>query len=269
MPLHSREAKLQSFVSSPRLKTAQRRNPKLNRKEMLGFGSRHCCFHHRAGGYGSRSLQLLLISPTANRTLLSRCGGTPQPQRQQDKRFLHNNLSDQQEEEIARHRHHGILMHPDSISNLILPPGNVVRRTTRRGKVQNQYIELEYGYFWMIKDLKRSDEKPILSNDTLIPSRLAKPFPLLPGCKSLTGEKVDLGIDYLTRRNRSGDAAAQCTLVAISFRDFGFRQLPTVRMYNCTSIIIVCFCLIFIAFCSNTIYSVQLFCHGVGENVFT
>jgi hypothetical protein len=204
----------------------------MKRKMLLGSGSRRC-FHH-AGG---RSLRLLLISNTANRTLLPRCGGTPQqpppPQQQQEKRFLHNNLSDQQEEEIARHRHHGILMHPDSISHLILPPGNVVRRTTRRGKVQNQYIELEYGYFWMIKDLKRSHEKPIVSNETLIPTRLAKPFPLLPGCKSLTGEKVDIGADYITRRNRSGDAAAQCTLVAISFRDFGFRQLPTVRMvYN-------------------------------------
>jgi hypothetical protein len=199
---------------------------------MLGSGSRRC--FHRAGGYGGRSLQLLLISKTANRNLLFRCGGTqqPQPPQQQEKRFLHNNLSDQQEEEIARHRHHGILMHPDSISHLILPPGNVVRRTTRRGKVQNQYIELEYGYFWMIKDLKRSHEKPIVSNETLIPTRLAKPFPLLPGCKSLTGEKVDLGADYITRRNRSGDAAAQCTLVAISFRDFGFRQLPTVRMVH-------------------------------------
>jgi hypothetical protein len=195
---------------------------------LVGSGSRLCCFH-RAGG---RSLQLLLISKTANRNLLFRCGT------QQHERFLHNNLSDQQEEEIARHRHHGIIMHPDSISHLILPPGNVVRRTTRRGKIQNQYIELEYGYFWMIKDLKRSHEKPIVSNETLIPTRLAKPFPLLPGCKSLTGEKVDLGADYITRRNRSGDAAAQCTLVAISFRDFGFRQLPTVRMvyirmYHC------------------------------------
>lgn len=125
------------------------------------------------------------------------------------------------------HRHTGIQMHPKSISSLILP-GNYIHRITSRGKEQKQFVELEHGYFWMIKDLKRSNEKPVLSNDSLIAESQAKLFPTLKGLKSLTGEKVDLP-DYMTRRNRSHDAAAQCTLVAISFRDFGFQQLPSVR----------------------------------------
>jgi hypothetical protein len=198
----------------PKSKTAADQNKKP--KAMLGSFPRRCCGHGGA---------LLLSSTTTTAAALRN------PLLSQRRFILQAPLSAQQEEEIARHRHHGIIMHPDSISHLILPPGNVVRRTTRRGTLQNQYVDLEYGHFWMLKDLQRSQEKPILSNETLIPQRMAKPFPILTKCKSLTGENVDLSVDYFTRKNRSGDAAAQCTLVAISFRDYGFRQLPTVRFF--------------------------------------
>jgi hypothetical protein len=188
---------------------------------MLGSFPRRSCGHGGA---------LLLSSTTTAAAAVRKSIPLRNPLLSQQRRFiLQAPLSAQQEEEIARHRHHGIIMHPDSISHLILPPGNVVRRTTRRGTLQNQYVDLEYGHFWMLKDLQRSQEKPILSNETLIPQRMAKPFPILTKCKSLTGENIDLSVDYFTRKNRSGDAAAQCTLVAISFRDYGFRQLSTVR----------------------------------------
>lgn len=122
-------------------------------------------------------------------------------------------------------RHTGIRMHPDSISKDILP-GNMVLRKSRSGVEKKRYTELFYGYFWMIKDLKRSNEKPVLSNDKLIPASVAKPFPDLSGLKSLAGDEVDIP-EYFLRKNRSRDAAAQCTLVAVSFRDFGYQVLDS------------------------------------------
>lgn len=124
-----------------------------------------------------------------------------------------------------RHRHHGIQTHPDSIGHLI-QPGNQVVRTTPRGKVQKRYTELIYGYFWNLKDLKRCNEKPVLSNENLIRESDAKVFPQLLGSKNLLGEGIDLP-SYCLRKNRSQDPAAQCTLIGISFRDYGFKQLPS------------------------------------------
>jgi ATPase complex subunit ATP10 len=114
-----------------------------------------------------------------------------------------------------------------------------------------------------LKDLKDSKNKPILSNETAIPAQDAKLFPSLNDVSTLTGEKVDTP-SFFTRNNRkyvlmflvyciyidnvinsliSGhqlldgrthlyvigtkDATAQCTLVAVSFKDFGFKLLPS------------------------------------------
>ena len=76
----------------------------------------------------------------------------------------------------------------------------------------------------MLKDLKLCGEKPLVSNETLIRECDAKVFPRLQNLKSLSGDTADLP-SYCLRKNRSQDAAAQCTLVGISFRDFGFQQL--------------------------------------------
>jgi len=122
----------------------------------------------------------------------------------------------------TQHRHEGIQMHPDSISSTILP-GNYVMYT-RKGETRKRTTELTHGYFWNIKDLKRCNNKPILSS--AIPESMAKPFPTLWNCKSLSGTVVDLP-DYFLRKNRSRDPKAQCTLVAISFRDFGYQLLPS------------------------------------------
>lgn len=105
-------------------------------------------------------------------------------------------------------------------------PGNFVIKTTRNGAEKKRYTELVYGYFWMIKDLRKCDEKPILSNTELIPSSSAKPFPPLEGLKSLSGDKVNLPAFFL-RKNRSLDAGAQCTIVAVSFRDYGYQLLSS------------------------------------------
>lgn len=106
-------------------------------------------------------------------------------------------------------------------------PGNLVQRTTRSGHVQTRTTELVYGYFWMLKDLRKTAEKPILSNENLIDESVAKVFPTLTTVKSLSdGASIDLPAHCLYK-NRSKDVAAQCTLVTVSFRDFGYQQLSS------------------------------------------
>lgn len=114
-----------------------------------------------------------------------------------------------------------------SISSSILP-GNKVVQKTRRGTERLKYTELQHGYFWMIRELKsEAGDKPILSNTELIPENKAKPFPPLLDVQQLsTSDKVDLP-DYFLRKNRLKDPQAQCTLVAVSFRDYGYQLLPT------------------------------------------
>ena len=128
-------------------------------------------------------------------------------------------------EPAYRHRHHGIQTHPDSIGHLILP-GNQVIRVTSKGAVQKRYTELVHGYFWNLKDLERCGSKPVLSNERLIHESDAKVFPYLLGSKNLAGDVIDLP-SYCLRKNRSQDPASQCTLIGVSFRDFGYRQLPS------------------------------------------
>lgn len=128
---------------------------------------------------------------------------------------------------FSPNRHTGIQMHPDSISRTILP-GNFVKKTNRRsGVTRKRYTELVHGYFWMLRDLQQSDEKPVLSNTELIPEAGAKVFPALPNLRRLdSNESVDLP-SYFLRKNRSRDAAAQCTVVGVSFRDYGYQLLKT------------------------------------------
>lgn len=86
-------------------------------------------------------------------------------------------------------------------------------------------VELAHGYFWMVSDLRVTDGKPTKSNDYLIPANLAQPFPdLLAGVTNLKGETIELP-QFFLRKNRSEDETAQCTLVAVSCRDHGFKML--------------------------------------------
>jgi ATPase complex subunit ATP10 len=147
-------------------------------------------------------------------------------------------------------------MHPESVGNLIMP-GNVVLKTVRSivwllgrlpiqectshnadvlfydrqtlaGKTKWQPTELEYGHFWMLRDLRQAEEKPILSNAELIPEKEARVFPPLSGLQCLDKTHPDTPIDipsYWLRKNRTRDPSAQCTLVGIAFRDYGYNML--------------------------------------------
>jgi hypothetical protein len=64
-------------------------------------------------------------------------------------------------------------------------------------------MELEHGYFWMIGDLKRTENKPTSSNDTLIPEEDAQHFPVLTGLKSLSGNVVDLPFSLMDNDGES------------------------------------------------------------------
>ena len=120
-------------------------------------------------------------------------------------------------------RHEGILMNPEGLSRKILP-GNLVEQVTASGTTRQRYVELVHGYFWMVKDLRQTDEKPILPS--WIPSKEAKVFPTITNLTSLSGNRVDFP-DALLQSNRSSDPSAQCTLVLICFRDFGYQMLDS------------------------------------------
>jgi ATPase complex subunit ATP10 len=117
-------------------------------------------------------------------------------------------------------------MHPQSISSIILPGNQVTVKADGTPTTKPRYTEIVYGYFWQLMDLRRCNEKPILSNETLIPDDIAKVFPTLKRLRSLTGQYINLP-DYFLRHSRSDDATLRCTLVCVSFRDFGDRQLAS------------------------------------------
>eukprot|EP00977_Amphora_coffeiformis_P028324 scaffold34929_cov160-Amphora_coffeaeformis.AAC.2 len=141
-------------------------------------------------------------------------------------------------------RHLGIQMHPDSIGARIMP-GDVVYKKTLAGKERWQPVSLEHGYFWMLRDLRQTDEKPIQTNPKLIAETDAKYFPTIRAVQCLDPHHVthqtnqnqnqsssnnnqQTGItipDYWLRKNRALDPAAQCTVVGMAFRDYGYKML--------------------------------------------
>mmetsp|Transcript_26366 Transcript_26366/g.56044 ORF Transcript_26366/g.56044 Transcript_26366/m.56044 type:complete len:357 (+) Transcript_26366:146-1216(+) len=129
-------------------------------------------------------------------------------------------------EGLIAQRNKNIIMHPDGHSQKILPGNFVVKKNPSTGVEKKVLLEHALGYFWAIKELSLTDKKPILSNETLIPAAEAENFPSLKELVNLHEEVVDVP-DFFTRNNRSKDANAQCTLVAISCKDFGARLLPS------------------------------------------
>lgn len=107
----------------------------------------------------------------------------------------------------------------------MLTPSSLSHQTSTRTE-RNTHVKHAFGYFWAIKELERTDKKPLLSNDDIIPSYEAQTFPKLSGLTNLLDETVDLP-DFFTRNNRSKDANAQCTLVALSCKEFGAQLLPS------------------------------------------
>lgn len=125
-------------------------------------------------------------------------------------------------------RHTGIEMHPDSIGQYILP-GNVVSKHTLAGKHVWQPVSLEYGHFWMLRELRQTAEKPInTTTSTLIDEKQAKVFPTLQGLECLDSTAQPSVIDipqHWLRKNRTNDPAAQCTVIGLAFRDYGYNML--------------------------------------------
>ena len=133
-------------------------------------------------------------------------------------------------------RHTGILVHPDSLSRTVLPYDQILKTNSKTGAVRLMDIERSYGYFWTLTDLKKNNNKPIVSNPTLIPLESAKIFPSLGKTsgtikpiiphQSSYPDTITLP-NFFTLLNRSKDPAIECTLVTVSFNDFGYQMVPS------------------------------------------
>ena len=132
-------------------------------------------------------------------------------------------------EELQK-RHSGIIMDKRGISRLILPDDKVIKTNQKTGAKRQVYTSRNFGYFWDLKDLKLTNNKPIISNTSLIKKNISKIFPSFGNVTgsnnlvSLDGEIATFP-DFFTRQNRLKDPEAQCTLVAINFNDFGYKML--------------------------------------------
>lgn len=143
------------------------------------------------------------------------------------RRTLSNpSLWDTEYEALIAQRNKNIIMHPEGHGQKILPGNYVIKRNPTTGAEKKVFLEHALGYFWAIKDLSLTNNKPILSNETLIPAAEAEMFPSLKELVNLNEETVDIP-DFFIRNNRSKDSSAQCTLVAISCKDFGAQLLPS------------------------------------------
>ena len=93
--------------------------------------------------------------------------------------------------------------------------------------IPHRPVEWEYGYFWMLKELRNTDDKPILANNhVLIPENKARILPPLTVTSLAFNQDVHFP-DYLIESNRSKDPAAQCTILALSCRQYGFSLIPS------------------------------------------
>lgn len=117
-------------------------------------------------------------------------------------------------------------MHPEGHGRNILPGNYVIKTHPKTGVEKKVFLDHALGYFWAIKELSLTNNKSILSNETLVPSAEAEKFPTLKELVNLHDEVVDIP-DFFIRNNRSKDVNAQCTLVAISCKDFGAKLLPS------------------------------------------
>ena len=128
---------------------------------------------------------------------------------------LHNNMSTSSNED----RHKAIVMDPKGYSARILPGGKYIIKVNKvTGEERKLLIERVLGFFWMIKDLRLTNDKPVLPNTSLIPAERAKVLPTLNNIQTLRMEVVSLPA-YIKGNG--------CTLLAVSFKQFGFDMLPS------------------------------------------
>eukprot|EP00536_Pseudo-nitzschia_multiseries_P002899 jgi/Psemu1/301652/fgenesh1_kg.41_\ len=102
-------------------------------------------------------------------------------------------------EDANPERINGIQVNPDSLGYNVLP-GNLTYKTYKwSGNTRKIPLELAHGYFWMVSDLKKTNQKPTLSNETLIPEGEAQLFPTLEGLTTLDDldTVVDLPLFFL------------------------------------------------------------------------
>ena len=119
----------------------------------------------------------------------------------------------------------GIHANPDSIVSLLLPDGRSVLKKDRKGDLREVLVERAYGHFWMMQDLTKAGSKPILMSE--ISEADAAVFPTLLDTRVLsTYESVDVP-SFFIRDNRARDPSAQCTLVGVAYKDYGYKMLPT------------------------------------------
>jgi ATPase complex subunit ATP10 len=132
-------------------------------------------------------------------------------------------------EDANPERIRGIVVNPDSLGYSILPGNLIYKKYNWSGNTRKVPVELVHGYFWMIWDLKNTQQKPTLSNDTLIPRWEAQAFPPLKGLTTLADPttKVDLPSFFVSSPSQSASAENKVTLVAISFRENGFKMIPS------------------------------------------
>lgn len=128
-------------------------------------------------------------------------------------------------------RHKGIIMNPLGLAKEILPNNYVVKTNQKTGAKKMIAVERSLGYFWYVKDLKDTNNKAVIANEELISIEDAQVFPPLNELKdsslqTLNGEVVSLP-DFFIRDNRSRDPSAYCTLLAVSFNEYGNRMLPS------------------------------------------
>lgn len=127
---------------------------------------------------------------------------------------------------LTAKRNKSIIMNPNGQGKNILPGGFVLKKDQKKGGYRKVILEHSLGYFWAIKELASTNKKPIISNDAVVPAAEAEKFPSLGDMVNLKGEAVSIP-EFFTRNNRSKDASAKCTLVAISYKDFGAQLLPS------------------------------------------
>ena len=125
------------------------------------------------------------------------------------------------------YRHAVTNFHPEAVAQYVFPD-KTVKKFKRKASSENlrRPVELEFGYFWMLRDLRSTNDKPIVGREDLIPEKEAESFPTLKVLSLEDNEKTLTIPDDLISQNRTQDPAAQCTLVCISFRDFGYKMLP-------------------------------------------
>lgn len=124
-------------------------------------------------------------------------------------------------EDANPERIQGIHVNPAGLGSSILPGNLVYKHYKWTGNTRKVPLELVHGYFWMLNDLKNTNGKPILPNQSMIPEDEAQTFPTLTGLQSLSKVSTDLPYVFIANPD------VKCTLVNISFRDSGYKNIAS------------------------------------------